>query len=162
MKSKNKPHYWVNALDEGEMIEPVRRSVLFIEKPVSCGLCRFAFHDQKTKEILCMLAMYNVALHSPDNKSKSPDILSTKLSNDPLKSFEVFRSYRQVKCPLVDLPDYDPADRSQALNVLEQGLIQSEEDGWVHTKKDLEAAIKEKEEREKEREKDEDFIKSLS
>lgn len=162
MKITEKPHYWLNALDEGEKIEPVSRSVLFIERPVSCGLCRFAFHDPKTKEILCMLAMYNVALHSPDNKSGSPDILSTKLPKDPLEAFEVFRSYRQVKCPLIDLPDYDPQDRSQALNALANGLVESEEDGWVHTRKDLEAAVKEKEEREENREKDEDFIKSLS
>lgn len=162
MKSKNKPHYWLNALDDGEKIDPVSRSVLFTERPVSCGLCQFSQYDPDTKELFCLLALHNVALHSPDNISRKPDIMSLKLSNDPLKSFEVFRSYRQMRCPLVDLPDYDPQDRSQALNALANGLIESEEDGWVHTRKDLEAAVKEKEEREEEREKDEDFIKSLS
>lgn len=148
MKStEKKPHYWLNALDDGEKIDPVSRSVLFIEKPVSCGLCRFQFTDPDTKEILCLLALHDVALHGPDN-SRKPDIVSAKLSTDPLKSFEVFKSYRQKNCPLIDLPDYDPADRSQALKVLEQGLIQSEEDGWIHTEKDLESAILEKEKRE--------------
>lgn len=142
--TEKRPHYWLNALDDGKKIDPVSRSVLFIERPVSCGLCRFNYYDPDTKEIFCLLALHNVALHSPDNISRNPDVLSLKLSNDPLKSFEVFKSFRQQKCPLVDLPDYDPADRSQALNVLEQGLIQSEEDGWIHTEKDLESALKEK------------------
>ena len=131
MTQKNKPHYWLNALDDGEKIDPVSRSVLFIERPVSCGLCRFNYYDPDTKELFCLLALHDVALRGPDNISRKPDILSLKLSNDPLKSFEVFRSFRQQKCPLVDLPDYDPEDRSQALGVLAKGLIESEEDGWM-------------------------------
>ena len=79
-----------------------------------------------------------------------------------MKSFEVFRSFRQQKCPLVDLPDYDPEDRSQALGALAKGLIESEEDGWIHTEKDLKSAILEKEKREEERAKDKEFTKTLS
>lgn len=162
MTQKNKPHYWLNALDDGEKIDPVSRSVLFIERPVSCGLCRFNYYDPDTKELFCLLALHDVALRGPDNISRKPDILSLKLSNDPLKSFEVFRSFRQQKCPLVDLPDYDPEDRSQALGVLAKGLIESEEDGWIHTEKDLKSAILEKEKREEKLAKDKEFIKTLS